>query len=588
MTGNTRLPGDPRRAPRHEPVDDAAIEQLVRDAVGGWTMPAVRLDAPSWSDRVRSPGARRLDGARGWLGRVGQAATAAIALTVVAALVAVVITRPPIGPGKSPEPSGRSTPGATQEPQASLLPKLLVEGALPNPSEMLVEMEQGDFALVDLANGTIGGPLTGARYGSNVQVRADGAIVCLCVSESGNVGGSPTNAEVTVDRYDASGKLMSSVQVESFAGEPDPRDAGEIIPERPPHVLTAMGFSAGGRYGFVGWSLRAHPAWRSGVIVVDLQDGRVVSRLALPDATTGDEDSRRLVLAPRVIGSTGPDGLLLARDWYEWTPPASESPSFIADSEVFRARFTGGQLADPAPVSLAGDCGATMVHGGALPDGGTWLACSRGPQLTVLRRITAEGSVLPDVRIAGAEGINGDTTALSQDGSALFIWNPASATLTRVDLATGETTRGDGLSARLDGGPLAAIGQWLAPTAAAKSLLRGSVIVSPDGTRVYAIGVKDGVDDRDITGSAGVFVFDAATLATLGVWPPTADFVSLTVSADGRFVYAAGLPGVDFMGRQRLEQQASITVFDSRDGSVRLVAGELGGGPITFPSATLD
>ena len=582
------MTGDPRRNSGPRPVDDAAIEELVRDVAGGWTMPPVRLDAPSWRDRVRGPRARRLAAASGWLARVGQAATAAIALTVVAALVAVVITRPPADPGRSPEPSRGPTQRATHEPQASRLPKLLVEGALPNPTEFLVETEQGDFALVDLANGTIGGPLTGAQYGSRVQVRADGFMVCLCVSESGNVGGSPTNAEVTLDRFDASGKLLSSTLVESLAGEPDPRDAGQVVPERPPHVQTAMGFSTGGLYGFVGWSVRAHPVWQSGVIVVDLRDGSVVSRLPLPDDSTGDEDSRRVVMAPRVIGSTVGDGQLLARDWYEWTPPASESPSYIADSEVFRARFTGGQWSDLAPVSLTGDCGATMLHGGGLPDGGTWLACGRGPQLTVLRRITAEGGVAPDVRVAGGEGIDGDTTALSADRSALFVWDPASARLTRVNLATGEITRGDGLSARADAGPLAALGHWLAPPALAKSLLRGSVIVSPDGARVYAIGIRQGVDERDLTGSAGIFVFDAMTLESRGIWQPTADFVSLAISPDSRFVYAAGLPGIDFMGRQRLDQQASITVFDSRDGSIRLVAGELGGDMITFPSATID
>ncbi len=582
MTGDPRQPSAPR------PVDDAAIEELVRDVVGGWTMPPVRLDAPSWRDRVRGPGARRVAAARGWLARAGQAVTAAVALTVVAALVAVVVTRPPVDPGRSPEPSAGPSQRATQGPQASLLPKLLVEGALPNPSELLVETEQGDFALVDLATGTIGGPLTGARYGSRVQVRADGSMVCLCLSESGNVGGSPTNAEVTLDRFDASGKLISSTPVESLAGEPDPRDAGQIIPERPPHVRTAMGFSAGGRYGFVGWSVRAHPTWRSGVIVVDLQDGSVVSRRPMPDASTGDEDSRRVVLAPRVIGSTGSDGLLLARDWYEWTPPASESPSFIADSDVFRARFTGGQWSDLAPVSLTGDCGATMLLGGALPDGGTGLVCGRGPQLTVLRRITAQGSVPPDVRLAAGEGIDGETTALSADRSALYVWDPAPARLTRVDLATGETTRGQGLAARAEDGPLAALGQWLAPSAVAKSLLRGSVIGSPDGARVDAIGITDVTDQRDIAGSAGVFVFDATTLESLGTWQPTADFVSLAISPDSRFVYAAGLPGVDATGRRRMDQQASITVFDARDGSIRLVAGELGGDRITFPSATMD
>ena len=263
------MTGDPRRPSGRPAADDASIEELVRDVVAAWTMPPVRLDAPSWRERVRGPRARRLDAARGWLARAGQAATAAVALTVVAALVAVVVTRPPVDPGKSAEPTGGPTQRATPEPRATPLPKLLLEGAQPAPSELVVETEQGDFALVDLANGTIGGPLTGARYGSRVQVRADGSMVCLCLSESGNVGGSATNAEVTLDRFDASGKLVSSTPVESLAGEPDPRDAGQVIPERPPHVRTAMGFSAGGRYGFVGWSVRAHPAWRSGVIVVD-------------------------------------------------------------------------------------------------------------------------------------------------------------------------------------------------------------------------------------------------------------------------------------------------------------------------------
>lgn len=43
-------------------------------------------------------------------------------------------------------------------------------------------------------------------------------------------------------------------------GQPDPRDEGKFVPERPPHVLTVLAFSADARYGFVGWSLRAHPA----------------------------------------------------------------------------------------------------------------------------------------------------------------------------------------------------------------------------------------------------------------------------------------------------------------------------------------
>ena len=93
---------------------------------------------------------------------------------------------------------------------------------------------------------------------------------------------------------------------------------------------------------------------------------------------------------------------------------------------------------------------------------------------------------------------------------------------------------------------------------------------------------------REPSGSTGVFVFDASTLAPLGTWQPTADYVSVAVSADGRFVYAAGLPGLDASGNRRTNQQASITVFDTFDGSVRLIAGKLGSEMLSFISPTLD
>src|SRR5215207_5387292 len=119
---------DSRRPSRDDNIDEAAIAHLIREVVAGWTMPSVRLDAPSWRDRVRSPRARGLEATRRWLGRVGQAASTAVALTVIAALVAVVITRPPTEPGTSPEPSDRGgTPGPST-PASAPLPKLLLDG----------------------------------------------------------------------------------------------------------------------------------------------------------------------------------------------------------------------------------------------------------------------------------------------------------------------------------------------------------------------------------------------------------------------------------------------------------------------------
>jgi DNA-binding beta-propeller fold protein YncE len=219
--------------------------------------------------------------------------------------------------------------------------------------------------------------------------------------------------------------------------------------------------------------------------------------------------------------------------------------------------------------------------------GGFWLACTDGGAgLTVLRRLNPDGSLRGDVRVTGSGGIDTDPTAVSADGSTLFVWDPHATKLSRVEIASGEVTSGSG-TARSGSGPMVALGNWLAPAVAAKSWLRSGLAVSPDGTRVYALGVRDGGSGPETAGSAGVFVFDAATLEPATVWQPTADYVSIAVSADGRLVYAAGLPGVDANGARFARQQASITVFDASDGSIRLIAGELASDALSFLSTRL-
>ena len=549
-------------------------------------MPPVRLDSPGWRARVRSSRTRRLAAAGGWFGRLGQAATAAVALTVVAALVAVLITRP-LEPGKTPEPSSANGARPSAGAKATALPKILVTGDELDPAVVVMRSERGDFARVDLITGSINGPLTGKSSASELRVAEDGSMVCLCVAESGNIGGQPTDVSVSLERYDARGKLAVSTPIGQYSGEPDPRDASIFVPDRPAHVLTDVSFSDDGRYGFVGWSLRAHPVWHSGVVVVDLSDGSIASRLDLPDSTDGEGDTRRVIDAPRVVGTIHTDSVLIARGFYEWSPPASQEPTYTFENHVFTASFDAGQLGDAKLVPTASDCGGSVVRAGPLPEGAYWLACtSGGPQLTVIRRLGPDNALLGDVRISGSSGIDTDPTALSADGSTLYVWDPSTEVLTRVDLASGDKTSGKGV-ASADPGPLAALGNWLAPVAAAKSWLHGALVVSPDGSRVYAIGIKQGASERDMAGSTGVFVFDAATLEPTTVWQPTADYVSIAVSADGKLVFAAGLPGVDAAGRNKITQQASITVFDAGDGSIRLIAGQLGGDALTFLSARL-
>jgi hypothetical protein len=217
------------------------------------------------------------------------------------------------------------------------------------------------------------------------------------------------------------------------------------------------------------------------------------------------------------------------------------------------------------------------------------MACTRfSTSAVVVRRFDAAGTRLGDTSAPGGFGVDGDLTAPSPDGRSLFVWNPTGALLTRIDLASGEKTEGRGATARVESGPLTALGEWLAPPVAAKTFLAGGIVVSRDGSRVYAAGLDPDAAIEETPGSAGIFVFDAASLQSLGRWDPTADFVSIAASADGRFVYAAGMPGIDAQGTARPAVQASITVFDTTDGTTRLIAGQLGGDLMTFVAPTLD
>jgi hypothetical protein len=130
---------------------------------------------------------------------------------------------------------------------------------------------------------------------------------------------------------------------------------------------------------------------------------------------------------------------------------------------------------------------------------------------------------------------------------------------------------------------MTALGRWLAPSADAKSILRGAILVSPDSRRLYVLAAQPVVDERLPTGSAGILVVDAATLQVLDHWPPPADLMSMALNADGSLLYAAGLPGVDASGVSSLRQGASVTVFDTASGAQRLVAGQLGMGMLSFP-----
>jgi hypothetical protein len=131
-----------------------------------------------------------------------------------------------------------------------------------------------------------------------------------------------------------------------------------------------------------------------------------------------------------------------------------------------------------------------------------------------------------------------------------------------------------------------ALARWLAPSVEAKVYLSPSLVLSADGSRLFAIGTAATDPLTPAGGSTGVWVFDSTTLGVVDHWAPDADYVSLGFNHDGSLLLAAGMPGTDAGGTQS-DQGASVTIYDAATGAIRAVAGEVGaaiGGWVTFPT----
>jgi DNA-binding beta-propeller fold protein YncE len=168
------------------------------------------------------------------------------------------------------------------------------------------------------------------------------------------------------------------------------------------------------------------------------------------------------------------------------------------------------------------------------------------------------------------------------------MWGLVGKTLTRIDITSGTVSSVTAKVAATSTDPVAdlahAIGRWIAPPVAAKIFVDPGLVLSPDGTRIFALAADPG--NGEAVSSQGVFVFDAATLEQVAHWPPTADLTSIAISPDGAWLYAAGQPGFDAAGKATGDP-SSITVYATSDGSVRLTAGRLGYEGLSFTAPVL-
>lgn len=552
-----RPPASPDRAP----LDDAALAALVRDVADEWSMPPQRLDGLTWRDQIRT-GRRAGRGGSGlrWTRQLRGAAAVAAVIVVTASVSGVAIwqaaSRDDLdSAAASASPAGSPAPVSSDSPTPtpSALPKRLRNGDLPTPSRIMTLSGRG-YRIADLATGELGDVLVEVGFGPTfVLPRPGGGWVCIC-GEGQNV------VQLMLRTIDTDGVVGAPIPLKDIVATMDP-SAPEDQGRQLPGVGVTAEASPDGRFGLIGWIRRDGAAgWQLGADVLDLETLATVATTEFElNEPAVVNDAARIRQPPIVRLAAAGDRILITSNWFVY--PDSVMPSLGADHWL--ASFDGrsiGALANAGRTNnddcFEVDAGLIDVAG-AVDDAVYYQECAFPDRPTTVRRVAADGRLVSSTEIPGALG-NIDGTVAPPAGDALYLWNPFETVLSKVDLRTGELS----------------VGESQRPNPTGRTTSNDLVVVSADGTRVYALGVES--ENPETADSTGVYAFDASTLAALGHWAPMAALESIAVSNDGRHVYAAATGGVSATGNPGPEFGASITAYDTSDGSIAVIAGRLG------------
>lgn len=203
------------------------------------------------------------------------------------------------------------------------------------------------------------------------------------------------------------------------------------------------------------------------------------------------------------------------------------------------------------------------------PDGATLYSlgyASGGSDWEVRFFDLREGRPLPPVRLGLSNGHDWlYQHVVSHDGKFLYVLASQSSRLAVVNLET------HALDATIEIDASAVLGQggtvferlWRAARslvvadAAAKSWFQGTMQLSPDGTRLYAIGLAG--DDLSPQ-PRGVWVIDTSVWQVVDIWGDDIEATQVLLSADGAFLQLLRSSWADNSG------EASVAVIDTSTG----------------------
>ena len=476
----------------------------------------------------------------------------------------------------APAPTQRPTRRPTPAPLATPLPTIEINGP-ELPTELRLVYGNGQ-QILDLGSGTL--QSFGGEYEDVAWILGD-EIVCVCVVRPG--GTTPREPTLRFRRFDLTGVPIFERDLVSLDGVVAAPEMSEGF-----NIAAAMD-TAVGRLVVVD-VLRRPPDWVAEIHVVDAETGELLDSVVVDTFPVALEEPQRGASPGTNGGTPGgtPDGV------YAWATAVAVAPDggtayvTVVRSDVRGEQWTNrnlewlvpivdDRLGRPTPVppddSLAPDrwCVGrpTFVDASLVVQ----VCASPSPSFETtkwaVRRVTTGGTSLGDVPI-GALQHGGSVAAIVVDRArrAVYLWDPFRHLVSRVDVDDGRVHEGVVTESMLPGERVSSNRGWIG--------VDPGLMASPDGTRLYALGLAAAT--RDVSPSTGVWVFDAETLALLDHWEPRALLTSLAVSDDGRYVYAVGAAEHDVDGYRNPRWQASVSVYDATTGEIAVLYGAIGEG----------
>ena len=428
-----------------------------------------------------------------------------------------------------------------------------------------------------------------AKPGLDLLLLAErGGTVCLCWQPSGTESGDPRALDL-VRRDDDQGEL-SRTTVSVVNGLDN--DGSPAAP-----MQVAMEARPDDRFAYLARVVRSRTQWQVSLDVIDLVTASITDSIDLIPIPQRDRsavaaverptlrvapDGRHALVMSAITRGAAPGRVIASRHaWIVALNGPNVEGVVVADS--IAQASTDGSPGEPCDwVAFAT---ATIIAEGC-----------RHPMAVVasleIRRHDLAGR---DLGTVDADPFTSDPggVLVNERSGIVYAWDPLAHTLFAVDLVLGRSWSAgpvpgerENPAAVLVAGvrpPPGAPTTWSDGGSATAAAPRRVLAGSSDGSLLYAIG-----DSPHGSGSSGIWVFDARTLTLVERWPAHAAYASLTLFEDGRWLAAAGRPGLTASG-DPADWQASVTIHDTETGRPVLRLGDIGTSePVTFPrSVTL-